>query len=444
METAIKVAGAPGPGPLTRLAERLAGRQEWWTAAGWSLAAAVLARASSLAASLACARLLPAAEFGQLAVIQSTVGMFAPLAGLGLATTGAKFLAECRDTDPARAGRILGLSLSMAALAGAALTAVLIAAAPWLAARALHAPELQGHIVAASGLLCLGVLEAVMVGALTGLDAYAGLAKAGAWSGALAVPLVAGLTYGYGVRGAIGGLVLSLALSCGWYGWLLGAEARRYGFRVQWSGAAAERHMLLGFSLPAYLSGLLLAPVAWLGNAWLVQRPEGMLDMAFFSAADRYRLLLIFVPLAVSRTAVPALARLRAAGDGAGYARTLRWNLLVATGATLVPALVCVAVAGPLMALFGENFRAGWPVLAVLALSAVPTVLNTQLGAALLSQGRAWERTGVDFVLALALAALAWRAVPAAGAVGLAASIGGAYALACVMLGWLVVRGRRG
>jgi O-antigen/teichoic acid export membrane protein len=407
------------------------------------LAAAVVARGSNVVTLVACARLLPQSEFGQVAVIQSTVGMFAPIAGLGLAMTCTKFIAEYRDTDPARAGRVLGLSLATAAMAGATMTAVLIVLAPWIARQGLSSPDLARQLVAASGMLVLGVIESAQGGALTGLAAFSRLARVGAWSGAVSIPVVAGLTMRYGVQGAIGGMTVSLAISCLINAVALRAACRAHGIRATVRGSASERNLLFHFSLPSYLSGLLVAPVAWLANALLVQGANGFSQMALFSAADRFRYLLIFVPLAVSRVAVPALSRLYAAGDAQGYHRTLRWNLTVTALATAIPVLLCVAAAGPLMSLFGPMFRPGWRVLAVLALSAIPTVLNTQLGAALLSEGRAWQRAIADAVLAVGFLGLAWWAVPRWGAMGLSAAFTLAYSAACLLLFYFIWQNAR-
>ena len=91
------------------------------------------------------------------------------------------------------------------------------------------------------------------------------------------------------------------------------------------------------------------------------------------------------------------------------------------------------------MALFGETFRRGWPVLAILALSAIPTVMNTQLGAALLSNGRAWARSSVDVVLAIVFLLAAWLLVPRWSAAGLAMAFAISYTTASLLL-WILLR----
>jgi O-antigen/teichoic acid export membrane protein len=69
----------------------------------------------------------------------------------------------------------------------------------------------------------------------------------------------------------------------------------------------------------------------------------------------------------------------------------------------------------------------------------VPTVLNTQLGAALLSNGKAWTRTGVDALLAVTFLAAAGFAVPRWNAAGLAGAFLLAYSAASVAL-WICLR----
>ena len=425
--------------PARTLLNAIKDQAELATVAGWSFAAAVIARSANLLALVICARLLPQEQFGQVAIIQSTVGMFGPIAGLGLSMTTTKFLAEYRDTDRSRAGRILALSFTAAVIAGMLMTGALILLAPELATRGLASPRLRKPLIQASGLLLLGVIEAVQIGALTGLEAFSRIARLSAWNGVLSLPVIALLAYTRGAPGAIAGLTIALGWSCLLNGIMLHAECRKWGIRPSFSGWAAERRVLFMFSLPAYLSGIVVAPITWMTSALLVKQAGGLAEMALFTAADRFRFLLIFLPISVSRIAVPALSRLRSARDHDGYRDAFRWNLVFGLLATVPPALLCMALSRPLMAWFGKGFAHGWPVLAILALSAIPTILNTQLGAALISNNRAWARTGTDAVLAGVFLLSAWWMIPLWKAAGLAAAFALAYTCACITL-WICLR----
>jgi O-antigen/teichoic acid export membrane protein len=171
-----------------------------------------------------------------------------------------------------------------------------------------------------------------------------------------------------------------------------------------------------------------------LANALLVHHAGGFSEAGLFSAADRYRFLLIFVPLSISRIAVPALSRFRAVGDHKGFDEAFRWNVGFGLISILPPALACALLAPRLMSLFGASFVQGWPVLAVLALSSVPTVLNTQLGAVLLSCGRAWTRTAIDGLLATVFLGCTYAFIPRWGSVGLATAFLVSYSFAVAVL----------
>ena len=105
--------------------------------AAWSLIGAVISQGLTLAACILTARILGRAGFGELGIVNTTVGMFGVFAGLGLGLTATKYVAEFRANDPARAGRILALSSAVAVVAGGVISVVLFLLAPFLATRTL-------------------------------------------------------------------------------------------------------------------------------------------------------------------------------------------------------------------------------------------------------------------------------------------------------------------
>src|ERR1700680_1978946 len=102
-------------------------RSRFQEAAVWGVLGAVISRALNMAAWVICARLLGRSDFGQLTMVQSTAGVFGVFAGMGLGMTATRYIAEFRTSDPARAGRILGLAQLVAIIAGLSISAVLAA-----------------------------------------------------------------------------------------------------------------------------------------------------------------------------------------------------------------------------------------------------------------------------------------------------------------------------
>jgi O-antigen/teichoic acid export membrane protein len=70
-----------------------------------------VAYSSAMVASVLAARMMGKSVFGELGMINSTVGMLGEFAGLGLGLTTVKHVAEWRISDPKRAGRIVGMSM---------------------------------------------------------------------------------------------------------------------------------------------------------------------------------------------------------------------------------------------------------------------------------------------------------------------------------------------
>ena len=173
------------------------------------------------------ARLLGKEEFGELGIIQATIGMFGTLAGFGMGLTANKHVAEFKHTDPARAGRILGLASATAWLSSGVMALSLLFSAPALAARTLAAPHLAGLLQAGALLLFLSGLNGAQTGALSGFEAFKTIARISLISGVLTFPMMVGAAWNWGVTGAVWALIGSEAANCLLYFAALRAETSR-------------------------------------------------------------------------------------------------------------------------------------------------------------------------------------------------------------------------
>lgn len=392
----------------------------------WSLAGAVIARTLALLAAIACARLLGTVQFGELGMIQSTIGTFGVFAGLGLGVTATRYVAEMRGRDPARAGRILALSSTVAVVSGTVCTGILILLSPQLATTMLATPSLAHPLAVGAGLVFFGVVNGAQTGALAGLEAFRSIAHVNLWAGLASFPLIAVGVWRWGLTGAVCGAVAGMGVNCLLNNFALRRECSRFHIVYDFGGCPREWRVLCRFSLPAFLASLVVGSALWIGNALLAHQPGGYAQLGIYAAADRWRLLILFVPASMFGLLVPVLSNLYGSRDWRGFRKVFRSNLLWLSALAFCSAVVVLALGKPIMSAYGPNFRAGWPVLAVLALSAVPEALNTLLGHPLIVANAMWWRCGFDALLAVVLVSSALFLVPRWGALGLAS----AYALA--------------
>jgi O-antigen/teichoic acid export membrane protein len=401
--------GVPSPG--------LRGR--YLGAVTWSIAGLGVSRGATFLASMFTARLLGAESFGGFAIVQSTVSVAAAFAGAGLGVTASRYLAEFRASNPERAGRLLGLASAVALISGAALAFSTFTSAPFIAGHVLHAPALLLPLRIASLLVLFTALNGYQTGALAGLEAFRTMAMVNLCSGVVSCPVIIFGAYRGGISGAVWGLSAAMFAT-----WALNQLTLRHvcvqcGITWAWRDCWSEAHLIYRTSLPVLLSSLIVVPSMWLCNYWVVQRPHGYQQLGIYTAADRYRLLLLFVPGAIGATMLPLLSSFRGGGDGAGFRKLLRANVFVISAIVSVPALFIALCARRAMGYFGPSYLSGAPILVVLSVSAIAESLNAAVGQAVLTSS-AWRRFYFDVMLFSIICGAAYLLVPRLGALGLA------------------------
>lgn len=383
-----------------------------------------------LLATVAVARLLGKAAYGELGIIQSTVGMFGTFAGFGLGITATKHVAEYRESDPARAGRILGISALVACISGGAMAAGLLVFAPWLAEHTINAPHLVAPLRIGAVILFLSALNGAQTGALSGFEAFRRIARVNALTGVLSFPvIIAGAVLG-GLNGTVWALAANLALVWTFNHLALRKEAARFGVPLAIKGCHQEWPVLWRFSLPAVLGGTLVGPVNWACAALLVNQPGGYGDMGLFNAANQWRTAILFVPAVLAQVVLPLLSNMSETSASSHFRRILRTNIILNASLALAVVLPLLVLAPYIMKAYGSEYAEGTNVLRVLALSAVLVAANEVVGSAIASRGKMWVGFGFNAMWAAVLlltTALLLRL--GYGAMGLAAASLIAYVL---------------
>jgi O-antigen/teichoic acid export membrane protein len=405
----------------------------------WATAGALFSQGGVLLSSVVAARLLGHEGFGELAVLQTTVATLGGLAGMGLGTTATKFVAETSGRDPARTGRILGLATVVTAATGLIFAAALVAGAP-AAARLFHAPGIEPQLRLGSLYVLFFTLNTFQMGALAGFSAFPALARIGLVQGLLGAALLALGAWTLGLTGAALALGVAAAASWAQHQRALRAECARHGIRVSWRELGRELEVLVGFALPAALSGVLGGIATTGAMALLARQAGGLREVATFNAANAIRIVVLFLPALVTRVSTPLLVRLRGGRDDAGFRRTFA-RFLAANTALVGVAAAALFAAGPwLLALFGRGFAQGRGALGLLLAAAVAETLAVAFFQTLYSHGRIWLHLAIMVLWSALLAGGTGLWTQAHGAAGLAAAYLTAWAVAAALYGWAARR----
>jgi O-antigen/teichoic acid export membrane protein len=409
----------------TRLRRRLA------LAATWSLLGATVARGSTLLSMIVLARILGPEGFGQLGISQLTVGMFGALAGSGFGLAATRNVAALKGTNPDGAGRVIGTTLLAAVGSALGLGMALAAGASWFSRVVLAAPDLSDVVRLSSVLLVISAISSAQQGTLLGLEAFRRMAAidvVAALAGGVSAVLGAGLS---GVSGALTGLLVGGVCRAALGHITLRAVCQQHGIRIGVGGGDDHGlRTLLGFSMPAIVSGTLGAPANWACGAILVNAESGYFEMAIFQAANYWRTVILFLPSTLSTMMLPLKCEAVGLRAQERHRAILSLNALMNAVLGGAAALGTMIAAPWIMAAYGSEFKVGDAALTWMAVSGFVVSLQYVTGHAMVSVGAMWRGLGTDVLWGVSLVSLAWLFVAnGTGAAGLAV----AYALAALV-----------
>lgn len=349
--------------------------------------------------------------------------------------TATKFVAEYRTKDPQRAGAMLGLSAGAAWVSGAAMMLAMLVLAPWFAQRTLAAPQLTGLLRVGSVLLLVGSVNGAQTGALAGFEAFKTIARINLACGLLNLPVLVGGAWWFGLRGAVWGLVSTIAVNCVFSHLALRREAAAAGIPFSTRLQAGQWDVLWRFSLPSVLCNVIYGPVNWACNALLVNRPNGYAEMGVFSVAMGWFNAVTFLPGVVAQVILPVLSS-QSADAGGGNQRKIIGFAMKANAVAVVPLALLIACFSPIiMSCYGSGFREGWPTLVVTVFTAGILAVQVPPVQAITACGRMWVVffTYVSYgvlSLGLTIGMVGW------GALGLATARLCAYIVNAALVWW--------
>jgi O-antigen/teichoic acid export membrane protein len=403
----------------------------------WNLLGAIFTQGSVFLTNFVLARLLGKEVFGEFGMMQSTLLMLTSIAQVATGLTATKYVAEFRDVDKARAGRVLGLCCVFTFAMGAFATILLLISAPWVASHALKAEHLSFGLSVSSAFVLFSVMHGYQVGALAGLESYRSISLLGVALGCTHIVVCWFSALLYGLEGALGGLAISAIFRWATYSAVLNREITKQGIIVRRKEGIQERGILFKFALPAALSGLTATPAIWLGNAFLVREPGGYAEMGTYTALNNFRMMVLFFPVLLNGVASSILNNQRGQANSEAYGTTYWFNLK----ATVISATVGAAAMSVLgewaLQAFGRDFVGNnvKPTILLMALSVILETASMALYQLISSQERMWLSLGaIAFPRDALFVGLAYYLTGKYAAVGLAAASVGAHLYTLIMM----------
>lgn len=377
----------------------------------------------AMVSNIGCARMLGSIRFGELGIVMATTNLFTSVFASGLSMTATRYVAEYRDSDPDRAGKVIGLSTVTSLIVGFVIALLICSIAPWLSRDILKASGLSGPLMLGAAAMFFAAVNGSQTGALSGFESFNRVALGNLIRGVTTLLLVpAGAALG-GLTGALVGYVAVGGATAIFYQIVIRRECTKRFVAISYRFGGEDLSLLWRFTFPVLLSTFSFTPAAWWSNVLLARR-SGYAEAGIFNAISNWQMFILFFSNAISSIGLPMLSNIRAEQDPAKYKSCLRANFLLIPApaiAVAVPVIICSHL---ILRLYGRAFEHGATALMLITFAAILSAVNIPVGHAL------WSLNATTSAMLLALlngAVLVFGAYALAGhgAVGLA----GAYVM---------------
>jgi O-antigen/teichoic acid export membrane protein len=384
----------------------------------WNALLNLYSKGISFIGTVIIIRLLGREAFGEFGMLNTTISMFGMFTTFSISQTATKYIAQFRDSDKEKAGRIIGLSFLFSASLGILVFIVVSIFADALAVKSLNAPHLTGFLkLMAIGLL-FGAVNGAQNGIIAGFEAFKTNALIGILSGTILTGIKVLITYLYGFKGAVIGMTIEPVFTYLITFFVTRKIMHSYQVRVILKGALNESRILISYSLPSLLSGILVLPTTWYTMTILAKSGGGYNEVGAYNAANQWYNVLIFIPYILVSTFLPVFSEKLAKNQKKEVNRIIKNAIFLISAIFILLSLIFLVFGEKITLIYGNEFKGTGFLLAVAVFTLLPQSINIILGNLVAAMGKMWFGFFVNFIWCILFMGLTYLFI-SKGALGL-------------------------
>lgn len=365
----------------------------------WTFTGTVCAKLIVLIGGIICAHILGKTEYGEFGMVKSTINMFVMFGSAGLGTTATKYIAEYKQHNKEKITQIYATTNIFAFTTACITVGAILYFTPYIAINMLKSTHLITPIRIGALLLFITVLNAVQNGTLAGVEDFKATAINTFIGNVFETIFMLIGAYYAGVSGAILGFgtgfialyicnLRSISLD------FKRLEIKRNLLDVNKNSLK----ILYNFTIPAALASFLVMPTYWIMRSMLVNK-NGFAELATYEIADQWKVIILFIPTAVSQIILPILSSLSRKEDVNKYKKVLKLNLLANGLVTFIVAFFVCLISKFIMRLYGSEYT-DYITLIILSLSTIFNALANVVGLSISSRAKMWTGFGFNLIWA--------------------------------------------
>lgn len=356
----------------------------------WSLMGNLLPKAAIFLTSIFLARILNVEKFGDLGIVRSTINMFTVFATVGLGLTATKYISEYFNQnikDLKKTAEIISLSNFFSLSFGLIVTLLVVVFSDSISENIIKKPELQNDVIIGALMLLFNSLNASQIGVLAGFQKYKSIAINSLVSIFISFPIQILGAYYYEIEGALLGFSVNFVVLYILNKIVISRFLKQNGIKVGFFQFKNQLSIFYRFTLPSSFSGLMVTPITWFITVLLIRSENGSFNLGIFEAANQIKMVIIFIPLALSNVLLPILMENKNSNK---LNEIINKNLMLNF---IISSLICIVIcllSNFVMSLFGKEFSRFSSTLIYLSISTVFMAVNNVIGQIIASRDKMW------------------------------------------------------
>lgn len=356
----------------------------------WSLMGNLLPKAAIFLTSIFLARILNVEKFGDLGIVRSTINMFTVFATVGLGLTATKYISEYFNQnikDLKKTAEIISLSNFFSLSFGLIVTLLVVVFSDSISENIIKKPELQNDVIIGALMLLFNSLNASQIGILAGFQKYKSIAINSLVSILISFPIQILGAYYYEIEGALLGFSVNFVVLYILNKIVISRFLKQNGIKVVFFQFKNQLSIFYRFTLPSSFSGLMVTPITWFITVLLIRSENGSFNLGIFEAANQIKMVIIFIPLALSNVLLPILMENKNSNK---LNEIINKNLMLNF---IISSLICIVIcflSNFVMGLFGKEFSRFSSTLIYLSISTVFMAVNNVIGQIIASRDKMW------------------------------------------------------
>jgi O-antigen/teichoic acid export membrane protein len=337
------------------------------------------------------ARILGKEAFGEFGFIRSTAMTFVAFSSIGIGMTATKYIAELRQTDEERIGRIICLTYVFTFFISLLVAIIFYLVSPWLCETQLGKPDLTHVMQLGSVLLFLTTFMGTQVAVLNGFQEFRGFAIVTVIVGIISLPIYVCGAYWIGMMGAVIAAILCVIFNILMNSFFIYKNTKNCKVCYAFFNCYKELSILWSSSLPIVICCTLYSGMIWIVQMMLRMCPNGAIELGEFYAAQNIQMAFFFLPTVLSTVFFPNLCEVGGTVQNdqrywSVVGKGLRLQLFI----SLILVLPMIIFPSFLMKLYGSEFVDNRLLIIMFGIWSVVNVLCGTIYQVMIDQKKVW------------------------------------------------------